>query len=220
MSDEDQPAITHVWWPRFVDTITFLFSKGHCWKVQGTYSALMLCLAQIDPNWFVELQSHRHTPKLLVQSIRNVLLRLSLKVDWRYHQVSSNRNTLIRRRLKAQPLTIKIVRPGGTVGLQEVGWSWRCSPECRWHNNGTVPCLFADVIFHPNINIATHSMHAIWLWQNGPVVRKCKFIITKIMPSSQVAQLGWAGESGHKGWDPWLGNTGNTEYLLLWHGGK
>ena len=108
----------------------------------------------------------------------------------------------------------------GYGGLQEVGWSWRCSPECRWHNNGTVPCLFADVIFHPNINIATHSMHAIWLWQNGPVVRKCKFIITKIMPSSQVAQLGWAGESGHKGWDPWLGNTGNTEYLLLWHGGK
>jgi len=121
VSDEDQPAITHVWWPRFVDTITFLFSKGHCWKVQGTYSALMLCLAQIDPNWFVELQSHRHTPKLLVQSIRNVLLRLSLKVDWRYHQVSSNRNTLIRRRLKAQPLTIKIVRPGGTVVFKKLG---------------------------------------------------------------------------------------------------
>ena len=45
----------------------------------------------------------------------------SLKVDWRYHQVSSNRNTLIRRRLKAQPLTIKIVRPGGTVVFKKLG---------------------------------------------------------------------------------------------------
>ena len=41
----------HQWQPRFLDTVIFLFTKNQCWKISGTYSALMKCFGPFGLWW-------------------------------------------------------------------------------------------------------------------------------------------------------------------------